>query len=322
VAGGPLVVGLAVEPLPGLLAAVRAAAAAGGREADVRLLQRAEDRAAHLAEVEVLYGHLSAGEVARAPRLRWVHVASAGVDRLPLAELAAAGITLTNARGLYDEAMAEHALALLLAMVRRIPEAAAAQAHRAWVRLEPGLLADGRLGILGYGSIGRAVAVRARPFVREIWALRAHPQPDPLVARVFGPGRDELLTFLSGCQHLVAVLPSTPATRGLLDAEALAALPRGAYLVNVGRGDLLVEADLDRALRTGHLAAAALDCPPRDPLPADSPLWDAPGVLITPHVGGARPGTAPRAIALFADNLTRYVRGEPLAQRVDLAAGY
>ncbi len=302
--------------------AVRHAALEGGREADVRLLGGRDDLEAHLADVEVLYGSLRADQVPRAARLRWVHAGSAGVDHLPLAELAAAGITLTNAKGLHDDAMAEHALALLLALVRHIPEAVRGQDRRAWRRYEPDALAGSRLGILGYGAIGRAVALRARAFVGEIWAVHAHPRPDPLVARTFGPARDELLTFLAGCAHMVAVLPSTPRTRGLLDAEALAALPRGARLINIGRGSLIVEEALDAALRSGHLGGAGLDCPPRDPLPPDSPLWTAPGVLITPHVGGLRPGTAARGMTLFAANLVRYCRGDPLENRVDLAAGY
>jgi phosphoglycerate dehydrogenase-like enzyme len=301
---------------------VRQAAEGAGRAVRFLLFGDPAEFAAALAEAEVLYGGLDAAEVDRAPRLRWVHAPSAGVDRYPLQALAERGIVLTNARGVYDEAMAEHALALLLALTRRIPEAVRAQAERRWVRTDPEVLAGQRLGVLGFGSIGRAVAARARAFGMEIWAFRARPRPDPLADRVLGPGREDLYTLLRACPAVVAVLPSTPATRGLLDARAFAAMPPGARLVNLGRGDLVVETDLVDALRTGHLAGAALDTPPRDPLPPDSPLWGLPQVLITPHVGGFRPGNAARGMAVFAENVARYCRGEPLLHVVDLAAGY
>ena len=297
--------------------------AATGRTAEICRFANREELETCLPHIEVLYGSLRAGQAARAPRLRWVQAQSAGVDGLPLQELRAAGIVLTNARGVYDEAMAEHALALLLALVRELPDAVRAQADGVWRPLHGGdVLAGSRLGILGYGAIGRAVAARGRAFGLSVWATRAHPRPDPLVERMFGPTRAELLECLAGCGHIVATLPSTPATRGQLDQEALAVLPAGARVINVGRGDLIVEEALNTALRSGHLAGAGLDCPPRDPLPPDSPLWTAPGALITPHIGGSRPDNGIRTLQLFAANLARYCSGEPLENRVDLAAGY
>ncbi len=304
------------------------AAASGGRPAELLLFSDHAEFAAQLRRCEVLYGRIRAGELRGAPHLRWVHAGSAGVDGLPLGELAAAGVLLTNARGQHADAMADHALALLLALSRRLPAFVRAQARRSWQPAgepgEPGELAGRRLGILGYGAIGQAIAGRAVAFGMEVWATRRHvARPaGPGVARLLGPGRGDLLTLLAACDDVVSVLPSTPGTRGLFDEEAFAAMRPGARLINLGRGDLLVEAALEAALRSGALAGAACDCLPREPLPPEAGLWAAPNLLITPHVGGQHPGYAQRGMAIFAANLTRYCRGLPLHNVVDLDAGY
>lgn len=320
---GPVVVGVP-EWLPEAeREALSAAARAGGREADLRPFSGRDGLRALLPDLEVLCdGGLRAGEAASAPRLRWIQVGSAGVERLPLGEFAAAGITLTNARGEHAEAMADHAFALLLAMARHVPEFVLAQRERRWAPRDCGVLAGRRMGILGFGAIGREIARRAAAFGMEVWATRRHPAPDPLAARVVGPGRADLLEVCAGCDDLVAVLPSTPETRGLFGAEAFAAMRPGARLVNLGRGDLLVREALADALRSGRLGGAACDCLPGEPLRPEDPLWEAPGLLVTPHVGGARPDGGTRFLALFRANLTRYCRGEPLANVVDLRAGY
>ena len=320
--GRPVVILMAAHVSPALQAEARRAAQDAGRPADLRLHGGREAFSLLLPEAEVVYGSLRAGEAAGAPRLRWVHAGSAGVDYFPLGELAAAGIVLTNARGQHAEPMADHAFALLLALSRRIPEAAAAQLAHRWEPHAGEALAGRRLGVAGLGTIGRAVARRAAAFGLEVWGTRRHPAPDPLASRVLGPSRAELLMLCAECDDLVAVLPSTPETRGLFDAEAFAAMRPGARLVNIGRGDVLQEEALDAALRSGRLAAAACDCLPREPLPPEAPLWTAPHLLITAHVGGSHPDYERQGMALFADNLARYCRGEPLRNRVDLAAGY
>lgn len=319
----PVVVGVP-EWLPAAeREAIRAAARAGGRRAELRPFAGRDGLRALLPELEVLCdGGLRAGEATAAGRLRWIHVGSAGVERLPLGELLAQGITLTNARGEHAEAMADHAFALLLAMARHIPEFAAAQRERRWAPRGCGVLAGRRMGLLGFGSIGREIARRAAVFGMEIWATRRRPAPDPLAARVFGSGRAELLEVCAGCDDLVAVLPSTPETRGLFDAEAFAAMRPGSRLINLGRGDLLVRDALADALRSERLGGVACDCLPGEPLSPEDPLWEAPGLLVTPHVGGTRPDAGGRFLALFRANLTRYCRGEALANVVDLRAGY
>ncbi len=321
--GTPLVLGLAMSrPVQEEgLQRLREAAGAGGRALEARACRDPAEMERHLPELEVLLGRPAGPHLARASRLRWVQAESAGVDGFPLTELARAGVVLTNARGLYAEAMAEHCLALLLALVRRIPEAVREQDAHRWRVHDPGVLQGHRLGILGYGTTGRALAERACPFGLEIWASRFHPRPDPLVRRMFGPSRAELLQLLGGCDLVAAMRPSTPATAGLLDSQALAAMRPGAYLVNVGREDLIVAGALAEALDSGRLGGVGLDTPPAEATPG-SRLWTTPGVLITPHVAGARPDAQGRVLELFADNLGRYCRGEPLRNRIDLEAGY
>ncbi len=326
----PEVVVLLPARLPeDLLAQVRAAAAAGGRVA--RLLLHADRNAflSLLPQTEVCYGTVPRrGELPAAGCLRWVHVTSAGVDRLPLAELAAAGVRLTNARGQHAEAMADHSFGLLLALSRRIATCVLDQQTHTWGRrglAVPEELAGRRLGILGFGSIGRAIARRAQAFGMDVWAVRRHPwtePPPPGVSRMLGASRAEFLELLRACDDVVSVLPSTEQTRGLFDAAAFAVMRPGSRLLNLGRGDVLDEAALDAALRAGTLAGAGCDCLPREPLPPDSPLWSAPNLVITPHIGGMHPDYDRRAVATFAANLTRYCQGEPLHNLVDLAAGY
>jgi phosphoglycerate dehydrogenase-like enzyme len=318
---GPVVVLAGGRLAPELQAELRRAAESAGRPLDLRLHGDQQGFAALLPEAEVVYGGLRAGQVALAPRLRWVHATSAGVDGLPLAELAAAGVVVTNARGQHADPMADHAFALLLALSRRLPRYVLAQREKRWAPADGEVLAGRRMGVLGYGAIGRAVARRAVAFGMEVWASRRHPAPDPLAARVLGGSRAEVLEILGACDDLVAVLPSTPETRGLLDAEAFAAMRPGARLVNLGRGDLIAAPALEAALRSGRLTAAC-DCLPGEPLPPDSTLWTAPNLLITPHVGGSHPDYARRGVAIFARNLARYCRGEPLDNLVDPRAGY
>ena len=316
--------------VPGdLRATALEAAVAGQRLAELLLYADREGLAAHLPRAEVCYGvGLRADQVPIAPALRWVHATSAGVDGQPLEAFAAAGVTLTNARGQHAEAMADHAFALLLALSRLVPACVVQQRERRWAApgatAGPGELAGRRLGILGYGAIGRAVARRAVAFGMEVWASRRHPdaETDAAVAAVVGPSRRELHDLLAACDDIVSILPSTPLTRGLLDAAAFAAMRPGARLINIGRGSVLDEGALEAALRTGRLAGAGCDCLPREPLPPESPLWTAPNLLITPHIGGQHPDYDRRGMAIFAANLTRYCLGEPLENRVDLQAGY
>jgi phosphoglycerate dehydrogenase-like enzyme len=272
-------------------------------------------------DAEVIFGFRPLREGAlHAERLRWVHAAGAGVENLSQ-DVAGTEILVTNSH-IHGDVIAEHVFALILAHTRRLPEAFAYQRERRWGHRDLGgsLLAGRTMGILGLGTLGRAVAHRAAAFGLRVWGTRRHPQPVPAVERVLGPdGLDEVLRV---ADMLVVTLPLTPETRGLIGARELALLPRGAFVVNVGRGGLIDEAALTHAVRSGHVAGAGLDVFEEEPLPAESPLWTLPQVIVTPHVAGNFPGYMDRAVSLFCENLRRYLAGEPLPGVVDTARGY
>lgn len=241
--------------------------------------------------------------------LRVVQLQSAGYDgvleRLP------AGVTLCNATGVHDDATAEHAVGLVLASLRGIPEAVRAHGH--W-RPMPGRrsLADSRVLVLGYGSIGRALAERLLPMKAVVTAVASRGRDDDLVGQVHGT--DELPRLLPEQDVVVVLVPLSDATRGLLDDDTLALLPDGALVVNVARGPVL---DTDAVLRHAGRLRFALDVTDPEPLPDGHPLWDAPDVLITPHLAGGTTAMLPRISALVRDQLRRMVAGEDVVNVVN-----
>lgn len=248
--------------------------------------------------------------------LAWIQSTWAGVT--PLADAATAGVTVTGVKGVFGGQMAEFVLACLLDHVIGLAPRRRAQARREWWPAPTGSLAGKTLGVMGTGSIGVEVAARAAAFDLRLRGYSRSGAPREPFESVFSA--DRLQEFLAGCDFVVGVLPDTPATRGLLDARALACLPRDALLVNVGRGTLLVDEDLVAALRAGRLAGAVLDVFRDEPLPAGHPFWDCPGLTVTAHVAAR---SWPRDIAaLFRDNLARFRAGEPLAHRFDPQQGY
>ncbi|MBX6377624.1 MAG: D-2-hydroxyacid dehydrogenase [Clostridia bacterium] len=294
----------------------------------VRLIvtQGREAFRAVLPEAEVLFGgHLRTQDLERAARLRWVQVASAGVETWPMAELARRGIVLTNARGMAADTVADHAFLFMLALSRSLPAFLAQQTARRWERSAPVReLAGQTCGIIGFGGIGQAVAKRAIAAGMRVLALRRRPQPqaEQPQADVEVLPTEAMDRLLSESDFLVLTCALTPETRHLIDGHALNRVKPGAYLINVARGAVVDTEALVEALRQGRLAGAGLDVFEEEPLPPDHPLWSIPGVLITPHVAGSLRDYDGRAAALFADNLERYLRGAPLLNVVDLRTGY
>jgi len=272
-------------------------------------------------EAEIIFGFrpLRQGAV-RATRLRWVHALGAGVEGLSQ-DVAGTEIIITNAH-IHGDAIAEHIFALILVHIRRLRGALEAQAVRRWAHndLHPQLLAGRTMGILGLGTLGRATASRAAAFGLRVWGTKRTPGPVPGVERVLPP--DALDEVLRVSDVLVATLPLTKETRNLLGARELGLLPRGAFVVNVGRGGQLDETVLADALRDGRLGGAGLDVFVDEPLPETSPLWAVPNLMITPHSSGNFHGYMDRMIPVFCDNLRRYLAGQPLANVVDPARGY
>ncbi len=262
-----------------------------------------------------------------APRLRWLQLTSAGVDRLLDGPVLRSGITVTTASGIHAIPIGEYVLGAMLALAKGFPQAMAAQRERAWRPYLPEELHGKTVGIVGLGAIGREVARLARAFGMRVLACRRscrQPQERPPEAPevdLLLPAAD-LPRLLAEADYVVLAVPLTPETRGLIGRDELAAMKQGARLVNVARGAVVDEEALVEALRSGHLAGAVLDVFQHEPLPADSELWDLPGVLLTPHVSGGTPRYMERAIELFCDNLRRYLTGQPLRNVVDPQRGY
>jgi len=252
---------------------------------------------------------------AHADALRWVHTASAGVDRLIFDDSVASDVTITNSRGVFDTPMAEYVLGLVLAYAKDLPTTLGLQARRQWRHRETETVAGSRAVVVGGGPIGAAIAAM----------LRAVGMRVSLVGRQARDGvhaAEELPGLLGDCAWLVLAAPLTARTAGLVDAALLARLPAHARLINVGRGALVVEDDLVEALRSGRLAGAALDVFATEPLPAGHPLWTLPGVIVSPHMSGDVIGWRDALVDLFAENLDRYRGGQPLRNVVDKTHGY
>ncbi|MBB6170681.1 phosphoglycerate dehydrogenase-like enzyme [Nocardiopsis mwathae] len=246
--------------------------------------------------------------IERMPRLRVVQLLTAGYEHA--LEVLPAGVTLANGRGLHDASTAEHALALMLAAQRELPRWAADQKERAWRPHYTRSLAGSRVLIVGYGSIGAAIEERLAPHECEILRVARNPRPDMDVH-----GVADLHRLLPRADIVVLAAPHTPQTEGLIGAPELALLTDGALVVNVGRGPLL---DTTALLAEEGRIRAALDVTDPEPLPADHPLWDAPGVDITPHVAGGSATFYPRASRFVDSQLRRWAAGEPLENVVPL----
>lgn len=260
-------------------------------------------------------------------RLRWIHTGTAGVASLLHAELVDSSIVLTNSAGIHAVPIAETVVGMMLHFARGLDHAVRAQHEGEWrpdiyERSDAGIreLSAATLGIVGYGGIGRAVARRAHAFGMRTAALRRTPAPDDIAEMVTGD--DALGRLLEMSDFVVLSVPATTETRGMIGPSELSRMRRGAVLVNVARGSVVDEAALLDALRSGHLRGAALDVFETEPLPRESPFWQLPNVLITPHVSGTSTRFWEREAELILDNVQRYVDGQNLINVVDPAAGY
>lgn len=295
------------------------------RLADVR-----HTRAAELAEslpgTEVLFlwdfwSDAVAAAWPRADSLRWVHIASAGVDRLLFPELAASDVTVTNSRGVFDEPIAEYVLGLVLCFAKDLHTTLRLQGQRRWLHRETERVTGARALVVGTGPIGRAIGRRLAAVGMAVGGVgRTGRTGDPDLGdiRPFA----ELREALAEADYVVLAAPLTDLTRDMIDAAALARMRPAARLINVGRGQLVVEKALVDALTDGRIAGAALDVFATEPLPESSPLWTMPNVVVSPHMSGDAAGWRDRLVELFADNLARYRDGRALRNVVDKQRGY
>ena len=276
---------------------------------------------------DVLWGgeeHLSA-LLDRASSLRWVQAISTGVENFVSPELLESGIVVTNARGSQAPQIAEHVLALILAFARDLPRLIRAQDRHRWVEADAVsnmFELDGKvLGVCGLGLLGGTLATKAKPLGMTVLATKKRPTSRPVnVDEIFGP--NDLDEVLARSDFVVDTLPLTPLTRGAFALAQFRRMKNSAYFFNVGRGGTVVHDDLLVALQTGEIAGAGLDVTDPEPLPQDSKLWSLPNVIITSHTSFGSPYLWERRYRIFLDNLVRYHEQQPLANVVDLRAGY
>ena len=282
----------------------------------------------HLPDAEILYGwSLPEKHLPLARSLKWIHIPSAGVEDSLYPALVESPIRITCSRGISSAALADHAFGMILAFSRGLA-VALREGSSKWIRERffdadpmPVELDGKTLAILGFGSIGQELARRGRAFGMRVHALKRHRiAGETQVDRMFSAR--ELEPFLASADYLVVSLPLTSGTRGILDEPRLAAMKPSAVLVNIARGGLIREKALIAALQSGRLAGAGLDVFEQEPLPADSPLYGMPNVVLTPHMGGLHPNYLDRATSLFIVNLGRYLKGETLLHEVDKKSGY
>ena len=278
----------------------------------------------------------------RAPRLTWVHSATSGVERALTPAARERGLVVTNARGVFSRPIAEYVLMMILAVSRRLPQLLELQRERTWQPLEGAELRDVTVGIVGLGSIGRAVGALATAFGCRVVAVRRRPEQDGRDAgagagegngagedRTFGTamldrvgGPETLPELLGESDFIVLAAPLTPETEEMINDTTLAMVKPGAWLINVARGRLIDERALIRALREGPLGGAVLDTFRDEPLPPMSSFYDLPNVIVTPHTAWSSGRVLDRSVELFCDNLRRFAAGEPLINVVDPTAGY
>ncbi|WP_046504019.1 D-2-hydroxyacid dehydrogenase [Streptomyces odonnellii] len=249
------------------------------------------------------------------PRPRWVHTASAGVDRLLCPELIAADTVVTNARGIFEEPIAEYVAGLVLAMAKDLPGTLELQRQRRWRHREGLRVAESRAVVIGAGPIGRAVAgtLRALGVTVAVTGRTARPG-------VYGP--DQLDRLVSRADWVIGAAPLTDATRGMFDARLFGLMQPSARFINVGRGQLVIENDLIAAVSKRWIAGAALDVFESEPLDPESPLWDVPGLIVSPHMSGDTVGWRDRLGAQFVELYELWAAGKPLPNVVDKKRGY
>jgi phosphoglycerate dehydrogenase-like enzyme len=288
---------------------------------------------------EGIEGELAAAEVAvtwslrpeqfrLAHSLRWIHSTAAAVHQLMFPELVASDVMVTNARSVHGPVVAEHAMALLFGLAKKLPQAIRFQALGQWSQDQlwerqprPRELRDATIVLVGMGSIGCEVARLAGAVGMRVLAVREHPELGAGDAdAVYGPA--QLDEALAQADYVVLATPVTAGTKALINQQRLRSMKPEAYLVNVGRGPLVDEAALVEALANKRIAGAALDVFEREPLPPDSPLWNMDNVLITPHTAAVTEKLWERHYHLLAENLRRYLAREPLLGLVDKTKGY
>ena len=295
-------------------------------QAEIRCASSVEDLRNMLPGAEVMLGwNFRAASLREAwaavDSLRWIHWAGAGVDAAMFDQLVDSDIQFTNARGVFDQPMAEWVLGMIIAFAKGFPETLACQARAEWQHRLSEQVAGKRALVVGVGSIGRAVGRLLRAIGMEVEAVgRSARDGDADFGRIFAS--DELQARLPGADYVVLITPLTEQTRGLFAAPEFAAMNPRARFINIGRGALVIEDALLAALHEGRIAGAALDVFVEEPLPPQSPFWSAPNCLVSPHMSGDYAEFEATMADQFVDNWRRFVAGESLLNLVDKRLGF
>ena len=276
---------------------------------------------AQLANTEILLARQAPpGLLAKMPRLRWIQALTAGVEHWVSRSDLHPGIALTCARGTHRVQMPENILGALFHLTKPYAQAARDQRDRRWVRRISEPLAGKTLGILGVGEIGRELAKKANALELRVIGTRRAAKPVPQVDRIYPP--EAIDEVLGQSDFVLLLLPLTPETDGIMNAARFKAMRAGAYLLNFGRGALVVDAELITAVQAKTIAGAVLDVYRTEPLPADHPFWITEGITVLPHIGGLDVHRDEIVADLFAGNMGRFLAGEALTALVDRARGY
>ncbi len=264
---------------------------------------------------------LLAGAWPSAGSLKWIQAASAGVDGLLFPQLVESHVVVTNARGVFDAAVAEYVIGLMLLFAKNLIGVLDRQAVREWRHEVTETLEDKRLLVVGVGPIGRRIGKAAKGFGMLVRGLgRVGRSTDAVFGAIYGD--EDLSEAVGWADYVVNVLPATDATHHLFGADVFASMNPWVRFLNVGRGSTVDEGALVRALQDGTIAAAALDVFEEEPLPAESPLWGLPSVVVSPHMAGDSAGWREAVVELFVENLERYLTGDPLRNVVDKRLGF
>ncbi len=282
-----------------------------------------EDLLREIPDAEVVYGRLPRAPFLKAGKLRWVQSIGVGFETMLYPEMIESDVVITNTAGAFDAAMAEQALAFMLAHARGLMHFERDRRDRIWDRhTDTVSQIHGKTAcVLGLGSIGRSVTIRLHGLGLTVTAVDAQVETPPSgVRHLYRP--DEMLLALSDADYVVVALPQTESTLGIIDAACFNHMKETAFLVNIARGPIVNEADLIRALLEKRIAGAGLDVFEEEPLPDASPLWDMPNVVFAPHSGGYSPEGRENVLRVFKENLRRYLSEEPLLNVVDKKKGY
>jgi phosphoglycerate dehydrogenase-like enzyme len=282
-----------------------------------------------LPDTDIFVGYsLRAEQLPHAKKLKWIHSTAAGIAQLTYRELRESGILVTNPRGVFSVPMAEHTMGLLIALARNFLDSVRFQDKSAWGQQQiwdkPQRLTElsGKiLLIVGYGSIGEELAKRAKAFEMRVWGITRSGKGDKAFVEKILPA-SSLHEVLPEADYIVIAAPETAETKHLIGEKEISRMKRGARLINVGRGSLLDESALIAALKNGHLGGAALDVTSVEPLPENSPLWQAPNLFITPHTSAVSDRLWQRETDLLVELLELWFSGREMKNLVDLTRGY